>query len=647
MKKNKIKKNHSFYIGIFVGLSIFILIGIIIASNLISHNNSFFARIRVAIKKKVQIVYNYNLFDANTYNNKAISNYDKDSQTITLDGKLEGESIQIGLVKSNKLNKGDKYRITINYVSGSYSSAKNEKPVFIFDLQKDKKYYENRKNDIHYLKDTLPTKGKSIDKVITINDETKDANYFLYRIYQSTSGNTTFNKYRIQLFVTKIESKIGVAGEKYGSLTNISKDGYDFLGWYDEIKGGKKITDANTILKKYNHTLYAHWSPKKYKISFNLNDGTGDNSSINATYGELLPKLNRNNPTKEGYEFLGWFDSNNIEYYGSNGTSKLKYTLTSNLTLNAKWKENLKKPKKPTSKYVGACENKTSGGKYKDIPYLNENEYCSFESDSLKYYIEQQKYHRITYIWAKDPYNQMKVAISEKDTDGTYKKQYSTDIIKREIKEKKYSNKGLIGVNASAMIPWGDASKDAPRSWKGQPRLNLFINDGKIIRYEPNTYWFHHRHYGLTKSGWLKDYFMGNTKDLERAEKMKKAIIADGVKYTFGWFKPLVRNGKVAYDPNNLGDYNSTNMILSICQFDENNFAIFSSSTSARTREYGAISYKEEADLLLKLGCKYAFSLDSGGSTSFFYKSRTTTLNGPGKLYDHRIIADVLYFVEQ
>jgi uncharacterized repeat protein (TIGR02543 family) len=253
-KRKKINKKHRTIVALLILL--LIVFGLLLASNLFSHDtNSYFARIRVAIKKKVQIVYNYNLFDGSKIDNSGIKEYDSDKQVITFDGKLEGKNIN--LCKLNvKLKKGERYRVTVNYLSGSYD--KNGELKFIFELQKNGDYYTDRKNGTHYITGTLPTKkDKPIDKVLPIKDKVLDATNILYRLYQE--NEVEFKNYKIQISITKLESKIGVAGDKYGKLPIPEKDGYEFLGWYDSISGGKKITETNTILKKYNHPLYAHW----------------------------------------------------------------------------------------------------------------------------------------------------------------------------------------------------------------------------------------------------------------------------------------------------------------------------------------------------------------------------------------------------
>jgi uncharacterized repeat protein (TIGR02543 family) len=254
MKKHNVKNNKNmFIISLIAGIFLMLFVGIIIGNIFLNNSNSYFARIRVAIKKKVQIVYNYNLFDAN---NDALKEYNKDTKTLVIDGNLNSNNNVLGSLDNMSFKKGDRYRVTINYISGSYTNN----PQFVFELQKDNEYYTDRKNGTHYIANTLPTKGITYDRVITIKEDTKDANGFNYRIYED--NEVTFNNYKIQILITKLESKIGVAGEKYGKLPTPEKDGYEFLGWYDSISGGKKITETNTILKKYNHPLYAHWEKK-------------------------------------------------------------------------------------------------------------------------------------------------------------------------------------------------------------------------------------------------------------------------------------------------------------------------------------------------------------------------------------------------
>ena len=111
--------------------------------------------------------------------------------------------------------------------------------------------------------------------------------------------------------------------------------GYDFQGWYTEQTGGEEITEETIMGRAENHTLYAHWYPKVYEVTFDANGGTlqqGTESTklveYNNNYGDLPT------PTREGYMFAGWYTERN----GGDRIGDLtKLTRTENHTLYAHW----------------------------------------------------------------------------------------------------------------------------------------------------------------------------------------------------------------------------------------------------------------------------------------------------------------------
>jgi hypothetical protein len=196
-KKERKIKQKKLSIGIALGLLLIVVLGVFFIGNALTKgSNSYFARIRVAIKKKVQIVYNYNMFVANKITHDVIKKYDNKNQIIQINGSMDNKTISLGKICNLKLAKDDKYRITINYVSGSYSSKKDSKPKFVFDFQKDGKYYDDRQNGIHYISGTLPTKDITYDKVAIVKDETVESNCFSFRMYQNENDSTTFKNYK-------------------------------------------------------------------------------------------------------------------------------------------------------------------------------------------------------------------------------------------------------------------------------------------------------------------------------------------------------------------------------------------------------------------------------------------------------------------
>ncbi|MBR1878817.1 MAG: InlB B-repeat-containing protein [Paludibacteraceae bacterium] len=121
--------------------------------------------------------------------------------------------------------------------------------------------------------------------------------------------------------------------------------GYHFDGWYDALAGGSlKSSDL-----KYTETLvatsksegspttinrYAYFSLATYTVTFNANGGSVATSSKTVTYTKTYGTLPT--PTREGYEFAGWYTA---ATGGSLITNTSTYNLTTGQTLYAHWKQ--------------------------------------------------------------------------------------------------------------------------------------------------------------------------------------------------------------------------------------------------------------------------------------------------------------------
>lgn len=115
---------------------------------------------------------------------------------------------------------------------------------------------------------------------------------------------------------------------EYGSSVSLptpSSRAYNFNGWY--TSDGEIFTSSTRISKDI--TLYSKWTLKEFTVSFNSNGGDQSYSSVTVSYGSTI---NLPTPTRTGYNFVGWFDSNSS---GSQYTSSTP--ITSSITLYARW----------------------------------------------------------------------------------------------------------------------------------------------------------------------------------------------------------------------------------------------------------------------------------------------------------------------
>ena len=118
--------------------------------------------------------------------------------------------------------------------------------------------------------------------------------------------------------------------QQYGELVSIptvSKQGYDFTGWYDE--------QNNPISNTWNYTsdqnFHAEWSIHNYSVSYNLNGGLNNPSNptsfVYTDYIELL------SPEREGYTFAGWYSDASFK----NKVTYIDGSTFNDIELFAKW----------------------------------------------------------------------------------------------------------------------------------------------------------------------------------------------------------------------------------------------------------------------------------------------------------------------
>ena len=96
------------------------------------------------------------------------------------------------------------------------------------------------------------------------------------------------------------------------------RTGYVFDGWSTapEASSATYKPSATYTMPAGDTTLYAHWAPITYTISFvpNATDATGSTASKIMTYG-VPSALPANGFTRYGYTFKGWTDGTNAFTY--------------------------------------------------------------------------------------------------------------------------------------------------------------------------------------------------------------------------------------------------------------------------------------------------------------------------------------------
>ncbi len=100
------------------------------------------------------------------------------------------------------------------------------------------------------------------------------------------------------------------------NLPTPKKAGYKFIGWFED-------NQQITAIENRNYNLYAKWI-KIYNVSYDLAGGKCDNLTNEFSETFALPT-----PTKDGYNFLGWYEND----------KKIEVLDLKDYTLIAKWEK--------------------------------------------------------------------------------------------------------------------------------------------------------------------------------------------------------------------------------------------------------------------------------------------------------------------
>ena len=210
------------------------------------------------------------------------------------------------------------------YVNGSWYktvNVKSDESVFREPGPKQNGYIF----DGWYLSETGDEKfdfSKYLDRNVKLYARYNMASYAV--IYHNMDGATNNPNNKTSFDITTPTFILHTEG--------VTKTGYTFDGWYSDPLYVIDKTHINQGTHEDVH-LYAKWNPNQYTITF-VSNGGSEVASITAGYQTGINKPD--NPTKEGYAFVGWYTDNN--------TFEHEYDFTTmplgGATLYAKWNVN-------------------------------------------------------------------------------------------------------------------------------------------------------------------------------------------------------------------------------------------------------------------------------------------------------------------
>ena len=126
----------------------------------------------------------------------------------------------------------------------------------------------------------------------------------------------------------------------YTGLPNLTRTGYNFVGWFTMAEGGTLVENDKTLVTDNRaHTLYAHWEIKYFKVVLEARGGNINGTETMTVYVQYKNSFSMHSvivPTREEtdkyYRFDGWFDG---ETSGTKQADSL--VITEDITLYAHW----------------------------------------------------------------------------------------------------------------------------------------------------------------------------------------------------------------------------------------------------------------------------------------------------------------------
>ncbi len=136
-----------------------------------------------------------------------------------------------------------------------------------------------------------------------------------FSIYQRSSSTVSYSRI--------LHLPFSLSETKYYKLPAApEKEGYNFTGWYTDEACTKKYTGTTVTA---DTALYAGYEKQILTVTL---DNDGATETMTVEYGNTVTLPDK---TKDGYDFLGWYFSDDTKY--------VDQAITSNVTLTAKYRK--------------------------------------------------------------------------------------------------------------------------------------------------------------------------------------------------------------------------------------------------------------------------------------------------------------------
>ena len=195
------------------------------------------------------------------------------------------------------------YTVTFN------NNGESSKQSFTYDVAQNLDLNQFKKTGYRFMGWSLSENG-SVEytdgaSVINLTSE-NDGNVNLYAVWEIVSYTI---KYELDGGINSPLNPTTYTVKDNVIFENPTKEGYTFDGWYLDGNYQTPITSTND---KYDSlTLYAKWEIINYTIKYELNGGTNNQANI-SQYNIELGTITLYAPTKDGYNFIGWYLNNSL-----------------------------------------------------------------------------------------------------------------------------------------------------------------------------------------------------------------------------------------------------------------------------------------------------------------------------------------------